>query len=151
MLDLLEKYLNKITADYAELRFHSRSSFRVKVVAGELEENVHDFIRGVGVRILDDGDWGFSSTAELSKRGILEAARKALKNARIASVRKKNRAQGLAEGRLAHGTFEPRVSDPPSNHTDEEKVSMVIDADDCARRFSDAIKSSAVFYREVVD
>ncbi|MFQ5910706.1 MAG: TldD/PmbA family protein, partial [Thermoplasmata archaeon] len=133
------------------MRFHERKSTYIRMAGGELEDATFLKNVGVGVRALVNGSWGFSSTNVLEAEAIKGSLRDAEKAARVASQNRTERVEGLAEVELAKGTFRPTVNDPVENHSMEEKMSLVIEAEKTAKDGSKNVKSAISVYSELID
>ncbi len=151
MLDMLKKCLSSFSGDYAEMRFHERKSTYIRIAAGELEDASYLKNAGVGVRALVDGSWGFSSTNVLERSAIEGGLRDAERAAKVASQNRTEKVEGLADVGLAKGTFHPVVNDPIENHSLEEKMNLVIEAEKTAKDDSKNVKSAISVYSELVD
>lgn len=151
MLDTLVKSLSDFSGDYAEMRFHGRKSIYIRMAAGELEDATFLKNTGVGVRALVSGAWGFSSTNILEGNRIRACLRDAEKAARVASQNREKRVEGLAEAKLAGGSFRVRANDPVEDHSLEEKMNLVIEAEKLAKEASKDVKSAISIYSELVD
>lgn len=68
----------KAGASYADARFVSRREESVETKNGSVDGVTSSSDRGIGVRVLADGAWGFSATSELTESAVAEAARKAV-------------------------------------------------------------------------
>jgi TldD protein len=137
-------------ADYAEVRYHRRVQTRVRVASGEVEEARVARYEGVGVRVLHQGAWGFTSTTDLTPRGVAEALKEALSMARATAETGGSRVRELAPGKMAVGRFKPRVTDAADQHSLEEKVRLVLEAEAEARRHP-SIKAGLALYNELLD
>ena len=83
MLDLLEELLSEFgDVDYGELRYHERRGVRIGIRQGELESTGSTIYRGVGVRVLHRGGWGFSSTSRITKEDLKRAIYDAIRGAK---------------------------------------------------------------------
>jgi TldD protein len=82
---------------YAEVRFVSETTEKLRVRDGRPEQVATLRTRGVAIRVLGDKAWGFACSPELDEAGVVGAARRALAVAR-------------ASGRVAHAPvlFPPR-------------------------------------------
>lgn len=138
-------------ASYVELRFHARTFNEIRIAHGELEEARSTEYTGVGARVLVTGAWGFSSTNLLDRRSLGEAVRNAVAVARVAAEGKHTRVENLAEGKLAQGTFRPIVNDSLDHHSLEEKVRIVREAEETARKFAPEVKTASCAYGELLD
>ncbi len=135
---------------YAEARFHKRTSSEIRIVTGELEEARISTIAGVGIRVLADGAWGFSSTNNTSKKSMVEALDDAIAIAKVSARGRKKKIQKLDDARFAVGKFAPEINDPLSKHSIEEKVKLVKETEKLARN-SAKIKSAICSFREMID
>ena len=71
-------HLKKKGVDYADARCVSRRTESIQV-QGEKVENIADReSRGIGIRILHQGSWGFASTSELTEGDVVACAQRAL-------------------------------------------------------------------------
>ncbi|MFQ6134797.1 MAG: TldD/PmbA family protein [Nitrososphaerales archaeon] len=151
-IDRLQKVLERAaSAAYAEARYHSRIRNEITVGNGEVEEAKSTRIEGVGLRVLVDGAWGFSSTNDTSTQAMLDALKDALDIAKISATAKKEKATRLAETELAEGVFRPPINDPLEDHSLEEKMNLVTETEEATRRYFDTVKTAACSYREMID
>lgn len=150
MFELLESVLSE-TKGWAELRYHHRVMSAVAVRKGELEQSSSMRISGVGIRMLQDGAFGFSSTSTVSREAILKALRDAEKAAELSARSKKSKVEGLDERGLAQGTFQAMTDDPLGDHDLEEKLTLVMDTERRIRESSPSIQSALAAYSEIID
>ncbi len=149
----MQKLLEKIVAGasgWVELRYQARSTKRITVRNGSLEESSSVLLSGLGVRALVDGVFGFASTTDVSERGVLAAIDAAQSAARTSAGAKKDRA-GLAEAPMAEGTFAVATDDPLDGHSLEEKLALVLRLDERIRSGAKGIVSSTASYGEIQD
>lgn len=150
-VDLFRRVLDTAPSGaYVEVRYHVRRSSEVRVVKGELEEAKSNVYGGVGIRVLVNGAWGFSSTNSLSDKDVKAALRDAVSLARVSSSSRRGRVK-LGEARLAEGKFQSAINDPVSNHSFEEQVKFVKDMEEEARGFSPLVKSAVCSLRDMFD
>ncbi len=150
----MRELLKTIVGDskhWLELRVHDRRSLQIAVRKGELESAASRKVCGVGVRVLIDGTWGFSSTARLDREGVLEAVRDATSSAEQSSRGKDKRVDELAACELAVGDFRSGDADEVAGHSTEEKTSLVVDTEERIRRSSKSIRSAMCRYTELMD
>ena len=69
-------------ASYADARIVQYDHESVLVKNGHVEGVLHGDDRGIGVRVIAEGAWGFAATADLSTDGIANVAREAVRIAR---------------------------------------------------------------------
>lgn len=151
MLDLLSKIIKRSDAQYTELRYQSRHVNRITIEKGELESASSSLRRGVGIRTLVDGAWGFSSTNKLDIDGLVECLEASTKAGRMASKGRRDRVESLGDVSLSTGTYRPKVNDPVEDHSLEEKMKLVKETEKRTRGTSPEIKSSTCTYYEIID
>jgi len=78
-------HATKLGAEYADARLEAHYNELVTVANGKVERAVINQKRGVGIRTLVKGAWGFQSTTNLTKAGIKEATNIAFKVAKASS------------------------------------------------------------------
>ncbi len=150
----MQKLLENIVASasgWIELRYQARSTKRITVRNGKLEESSSALLAGLGVRALVDGVFGFASTTDVSEGGVLAAIEAAQGAARTSASAKKERIAGLADAPMATGTFAVATDDPLNTHTLEEKLGLVLRLDERIRAAASAIVSSTASYGEIQD
>jgi len=146
--------LKSIVADspqWTELRVHDRRSLQTTVRKGVLENAASRKNRGVGVRVLVDGTWGFSSTARLDRDGILEALRDATASAEESSGSRATKIEKLQDCEFAVGDFRSGDAADVARHTVEEKTSLAVDTERSIRDSSPKIRSAMCRYTELLD
>ena len=146
---ILEKLIEESPADYTEARFHRREKNQIVLRKGEVDDITSEIYQGVGIRVLHDGAWGFSSIYATDASSLKETLKTALKMAQAASFRKKEKAY-LQEASPVRGEFSPDIKDPLSNHSLEEKIDLCIKTDKMVLSH-DNIKSSLIYYQELID
>src|SRR2546425_818109 len=88
-------------AKYVEMRYHDKSLTEVGPAGSKKNET-----RGLSIRVIVNGAWGFASTSDMAADGIREAMRKAVRIAKVSSPLKARQVPELAPARLAVGKFE---------------------------------------------
>ncbi len=86
---------------------------------------------GVGVRVLVQGSWGFAATSELSKAGVVKAAREAVVIAKAARTVQRRPVE-LAPVKPVKGTWMTPVLKDPIEIPIEEKVALLLAANEAA-------------------
>jgi TldD protein len=133
---------------YVEARYQSRLTTEVNFVNGELERIRIVENTGCGIRVLVDGCWGFSSTNNLSL--LKESLNHAISAARVLAQTKKNKVKGLAESKMATGTFRTSANGSLSDVDIEQKVQVAREGEKAARS-NKAVKAASCTYREMLD
>lgn len=138
-------------ASYAEVRYQGRSLNEIRISNGELDRIRSVTNAGVGIRVLVNGCWGFSSTSETSKESLVSTMNDALSSANLLSRLKRKKISKLADAKLAVGTFKPTINGDLENYSIEDKVKLVKESEASARKYSSKIKSASCIYREIID
>jgi TldD protein len=133
---------------YAEARYQARLTTEVNFVNGELERIRVVENAGCGIRVLVNGCWGFSSTNDLSL--LKESLDNAVSAARVLAQTKKNKVKGLAESKMAAGTFRTSANGSLSDIDIEQKVKVAREGEKAARS-NKAVKAASCTYREMLD
>ncbi|MFC1705600.1 TldD/PmbA family protein [Planctomycetota bacterium] len=149
MFELLEQAL-RYAPHWTELRFHKRVATSVAVEKGEVRSAKVVTCAGVGVRVLVDGAWGFSSTNDASLSAVKKAIDEAGAIASFMAVRKQAKAT-IAERPPAVGEFVLSPADPVSAHGIEEKIELTLRAEADVRSKSAQIVSASSNYTEYLD
>jgi TldD protein len=105
-------HLKKSGVEYGDARVVDQRHEQINV-RGNTVENVADrSSKGIGVRVLHNGAWGFAATADLSDSGLAKCSADALEVAKASAMTITERAI-LAEKPVEQGDWKsPRVIDP---------------------------------------
>ncbi len=122
ILDWLESKVS-----YADLRFVQTEKENIEVENSILSSYHVSTDRGVGIRVLADGAWGFAASNNLDKASLRETAAKALDIARASALTKKE------DIRLAHedkhiDTYITPVTKDPFQINPAEKIDLLVKA-----------------------
>jgi TldD protein len=131
MDDLIDRALDAAVrggAHYADVRVVDRESETLTVKNGVLEAATANHSRGLGVRVLRDGAWGFSSTSLMEPEEIERTTREALEIASASSIAQRDPVEldGTAPAVARWAT--PHEEDP-FDVTIDEKLRILFDAD----------------------
>ena len=126
-VELAIAHLKKRGVDYADARCVDSREEKIQI-RGEKVENIADETsRGIGIRVLDNGAWGFASTSELSEAEVTACADRALEIARASALTTIDKAQ-LDDRPPEQGAWKsPRDIDPFSVSLGD-KVGLLIAA-----------------------
>jgi TldD protein len=132
MKDLLEDLMGAATArvDYADARHVVTRSERIATRKGVVDEVERDESEGVGVRVRVGGAWGFAGTRDTSRPGLETALERALA---IATAQPRAPAAPLAPEPPARGRWESRAEIDPFAVPLEDKLSLLLAADESMR------------------
>jgi TldD protein len=136
MRDLARRALdtaNARGATFADVRVVRARDEQVTVKSGRAEGVSIGESEGFGVRVLVDGAWGFASSSVLD---AAEADRVAALAVRIAkaSATAQRRPVVLDDRPPAHGTFETPVAEDPFAVPIDERIALLLEADERMRR-----------------
>lgn len=148
-MDILEQLIEESSTEYTEARFHQREKNQMIIRKSEIEDITSEIYSGVGIRVLHEGAWGFSSVNSTDKKSLQKALKTAIKIARVISQKKKEKAV-LQEASPVQGTFSADIRDPLQDHTIEEKMDLCIKTDKAVLSH-EKIKSSFIYYQELLD
>lgn len=148
-MDFIETLVEESPADYTEARFHRREKNQIILRKSELEDITSEVYSGVGIRVLYEGTWGFSSINVTDRRSLKDALETAIKMAKALSRKKKEKVI-LKEAPPVVGEFKAHIKDPLSNHSFEEKIELCMEADKSVLSH-EPIKSSFIYYQELID
>tara|TARA_R110002072_G_scaffold19443_2_gene72014 strand:- start:1776 stop:3179 length:1404 start_codon:yes stop_codon:yes gene_type:complete len=149
--DVLAEALAADAGPFVELRYHARRTRSVAVEKGRVDQAKVAEHTGVGVRVLEDGTWGFASTDHLdvaSIRHSIDAARRA---ARSSSAARKNKLAGLPETELARGRFDAPGYDELAGRPIDESLELVLRLEAQTRGHSKSVASASCSYTEVFE
>ena len=130
MLDVARSAVNvarQAGADYADARWVSEETESLSVKNQEMEGIDRSRSEGIGIRVLQNGYWGFAATARLDDEEIERTARLAVEIARAASRLPRDPVR-LAEVEPVTDTWESVSHEDPFAVSLEEKVSLLMEA-----------------------
>lgn len=154
MLDTLAERIDQVISSspvWAEMRFHRRENQSVQVQKGVVKQAKSQLHRGVGVRAMVDGAWGFSSTSDLSKTGLEKALRDAIECAKSLSKMKKAAIPAFPQTKLVRGDFTLPGYHELRAKTLEEKLGSVLEAEALVRKASSTVASGISSYSEMFE
>ncbi len=135
MRDLTDRALDTARAcgaSYADARIVHRRQESLTVKTGRLEAAAAGETEGIGIRVIVDGAWGFAATHRLTADDIDAAAAAAVRIARASATALRHPVV-LDDRPVASGSYETPVIEDPFAVSLEEKVALLVDADDAMR------------------
>ncbi|MEM3026790.1 MAG: DNA gyrase modulator, partial [Thermoproteota archaeon] len=126
----------KLGATYVEARAQRTNYELITVDNGILKEFSKTFSAGLGVRVLYNGGFGFSSTNELTRESVEDAVRKAISAAKVS-----RRVERLSEREPRRGIFTSNCRKKPEDVPDDVKVGLAMEANKAGQRV-EGIKSA---------
>lgn len=115
-------------ASYADARFVAQREERVATKNGAVEGLTSTEDRGVGVRVIADGAWGFAATSDLSPDAVAEAGKLAVRIARASATTARRPVElapvAPAKDRVPHGARQDPFAVPV-----RERIQLLLDCD----------------------
>lgn len=148
-MEFIESLVEESPADYTEARFHRRDKTQIILRKGELEDITSETYSGVGIRVLHEGAWGFSSVNTTDRQTLRDVLKTATKMARALSQKKKEKIT-LQKATPVVGTFKADIKDPLPNHSLEEKIELCVETDRAVLSHEN-VRSSFTYYQELID
>lgn len=147
ILKLAEKGVEKLGAEFVEVRFQKIKGTGILVVDGVTKEVVRSFNIGFGIRAFKGGAWGFSAATAFKESTVEEALESAVKIAKRASEIAKERFK-LSDLRGAKGVSGVPVKINPRDIPISDKVKFVLDLSRQATSFSSKVVNTNTFLGE---
>ena len=135
MKDALKHVLDDIRqrVDYADMRMVTTRSERLKVKNGSVDSISDTTSRGLGIRVIVGGSWGFSSSSVVSEEEAVKVAGEAIEIARATRLLKKFDVV-LSEEDPAVDIYKTKVIKDPFEVPLEEKTKLLLEADRIMRK-----------------
>lgn len=135
-------------AQAVQVRYHCRYCLRIGVENGRVTQLTATDTSGVGIRVLQNGIWGFSTTSDTS----LENLKKTFTEAKQAALSGQGKQEEfLLAGEPVTGNLTVQQTKPLSSVSLEEKLSLVRKTEEKMRQLSSKIVSTAASYEELLD
>jgi len=141
----------KDESGFIELRFHKKEARSLSAEKGRIEKSSIKKRQGVGVRVLYNGTWGFSSTGEINKASVKNAIESARKSAELSSNVRKEKVSDLPKANFAIGDFFGKGIEEIRARSLEEKLELVLRTAESTLKNSVFLNSVACGYSEVFE
>lgn len=149
--DLLSDVLRQKAGGFVELRYHKKRTRALAVERGRVDTAQVTEHSGVGVRVLEDGTWGFASTDRIEAASIARAIDQARAAARSSARARTEKSPALPRVELARGRFESPGIGELSDKPLEATLDLVLRMEALARGASSSIQSAGCSYTEVYE
>jgi TldD protein len=126
-------YLKSMGIDYADARFVERRNESITVKNGQLEAVSRNGGRGVGIRVLHNGCWGFASGSNLNPGGLKKLAAKAVSIAKASAATRKSPVT-LAPVEIHRKRYVSPFSEDPFAVSLDEKIELLMKVDETLRK-----------------
>lgn len=118
-------YASKLGADYVDARLEDHYNELIIVANGKVQRGVINRKRGMGIRTLVNGAWGFQSTTNLNKKSVRQAAKIAFKMAKASSKHVPTPVK-LAPTKTHKTSYKTKVKTDMENIAFEDKLKQII-------------------------
>jgi TldD protein len=120
-------------ADYADVRAVTEETESVSVQDQRLDGVERTTTRGIGVRVLAGGSWGFAATARLERGAVLETARRAHQIALSSAQVQRTPVRLTSIGPPAVATYATPVGTDPFDVPLDDKLGLLFAATEAAK------------------
>ena len=144
VVDKTLKSLENKKVTYADVRAENSLMTVIKTVNGRVEASSTGFESGIGIRILNDGAWGFAFGPVEKYDDIIDMALEANK----LNLKQKKRDIKLAEVKIVEDSFEGEQKKKIEDAGFDEKIKLTLETDKVQE--DEKIKTRISFYREVL-
>ena len=152
MKDVLTKINNAATgkfgAQYAEARGQKLYKTMLTLKEGRVEAAKQGIEKGVALRVLVNGSWGFASVGSLNEEILTDALSNACKMAKTASLRLKKPIK-LAPAKTVTDNVKAKPKKNPSDISMEDKIKNALAINGAILGFDKRIKSCSVDYLDL--
>ena len=152
MRDLLEAAVQRgmeAGASFCEARSFGERSNGISIENGVARTLGSGIVRGVGIRVIVGGRWGFASTNVPSRRSVESALEDAIGGAKSIATQRGEEAK-IMDMEPNVDTVNHKVKINPEDVSPEEKVKRMLEIEEVARTYSDRVKDTFVSYRDVL-
>jgi len=140
--------LQKFGAEYAESRAQSLFKTMLTLKEGRVEAAKQGIEKGVALRVLMNGAWGFASVGSVSIETLMSAASAACKMAKAASSRLKTPIK-LAEARTVEDRVQVKPKKNPSEIYMEDKIKIASAINKAILGYDKRVKSCTIDYLDL--
>jgi len=149
--DILQEALAAAPGGFVELRWHAKRTRGLSVEKGRVDNATAAEHSGVGVRVLEQGTFGFASTGQLEKGAIVRAIGQARAAARASAGARRERVPDLPAVALARGRFDAPGVDATLARPIEAALDMLLEVERGARASSSLVTSASAGYSEIFE
>ena len=149
--DILIKSLTeaqRLGAEYAEARAESLFKTMLTLKEGRVEAAKQGVEKGVALRVLVNGAWGFASVGSLDAETLIEAVSEACRMAKAASERLKNPIE-LAKAPVVEHRVRKKPKKDPADISMEDKIKTALAVNKNTMSYDRRVKSCTVDYLDL--
>ncbi|MDI6904677.1 MAG: TldD/PmbA family protein [Candidatus Bathyarchaeia archaeon] len=119
------EHASKLGAEYVDARLEDHYNELIIAANGKVQRGVINRKRGIGIRTLVNGAWGFQSTTDLTKKGIKQATEIAFKVGKASSKHVPTPVK-LAPAKTYKTSYKTKVKVDLENMAFEDKLKEII-------------------------
>jgi len=142
LADLILEGASKEGATYCEARVEEFSNETINVEGRLLKSSFDYSSKGVGIRVIANGAWGFSSTTKLDDSSVEDAVESAVRMGRSAGTRRKTPIT-LRRVKPARDNTVTKVREKFSDVDFEDKVNSLVECNARLKASNEVIKTTA--------
>jgi TldD protein len=150
--DLLESVVQKglkAGASFCEARFFEERSNNISIENGVARTLASGIVRGVGIRVIVGGRWGFASTNMPTRQSVERILVDAIGGSKSIAARGGEEAK-IVDVKPTIDTVTHKVKTNPEDVSPEEKVERMLEIEKTARTYSDRVKDTFMSYTDVL-
>jgi TldD protein len=136
---------------FVELRYHRKKSRSAGVENGRVEIATARHREGVGVRVIEDGSFGYASCGSADKPQVAAAIERARAAARASAGKRRERLAPFPAADLVRGHFEGQDVAECDAKPFEAKVELAKEMESKARASAPSISSATCVYTEMFE
>ena len=152
MKDVLTKIVDmsvqKFGAEYAEIRAQELSKTMLTLKEGHVEAAKQGLEKGVALRVLVNGAWGFASVGALDTETLTDVASDACKMAKTAGSRLKKPIK-LVETKVVEDKVVLKPQKDPKSISIEDKIKMALSLNSNVLSYDDRMKTCTIDYLDL--
>lgn len=137
----------RLGASHVEVRYQEGTATSLRVRKGVVEASSISTFKGMGIRVLKEGSWGFACLEDLTSEKVVEAANSAAKLASSSSGSRSRKVE-IAKVNPVQDRVKTRVIKVPSEVSIEEKLRIVFDADKAVWDKGEKIVDDSIIYSD---
>jgi TldD protein len=137
----------RLGAAYADARFEVASRETLRTLSGNLVRASYDIDRGLGLRVLVNGAWGFMAIGEPTRHDAVVVARRAVASARTSAVLRDQPSE-MIESEAHRGLHRTVVERDPLAVPLEDKVGLLLHLDERLREPAEVVMARTRFLAE---
>lgn len=140
--------VQKFGAEYAETRAQKLCKTMLTLKEGRVEAARQGIEKGVALRVLVNGAWGFASVGSLNAETLASAVSDACKMAKMASSRLKTPIK-LAETKIVEDRVQVKPKKNPVEIQMEDKIKTALTVNKAALGYDKRVKSCTIDYLDL--